>query len=414
MPRHTLHVSTWLTALWLAAPAAQADNTATLDGWPDWVRDGMAAEAPRLKYREVKTPDDSVRARLPGKPPKPQAIEDGWYYTADIKSDTPVECYLFNSGRDLATFIDVIAEANIGAVSDSHGTVGNRRVFHTGAGEVAGMPYLALEWLYTVESESQRLVAFTKVRAAGKGDTAMACAHNHLGYRDTFAAVFAEFVSSVDAGDTTSAPFYEDISHIDINGIGPGVIYSTYSIDEDGDIRAELAESILLPVDPSTLMTNDSYAVSYSDAESGALISAHDITVENGEITGNMMLQRNDAGAWVSSGSMQGKKLEHEIDGALEPASEWQQLVVVRDLFAGDEKMASVLVWVPDADPTKFIEATIDRSDAASDREATLTIGPIRSTGRFDEAGHLVEADTSVGPVQMKMRRLWSQGTTKR
>ncbi len=406
--------SAWLTALFLAMPAAHADNTASLEGWPDWVRDGMKAEASGLKYREVTTPDDSLRARLPGKPAQPQAIEDGWYYTADIKSDTPVECYLFNSGRDLATFTDVIAEANIEAMGNSYGTVGNRRVFHTSAGEVAGMPYLALEWLYTVESDAQLLVAFTKVRAAGKGETAFACAHNHLGYRATFADVFAEFVRSVDAGDASPAPFYEDISHVDISGVGPGVVYSAYSIDDDGDIRMELAESILLPVDPSTVLTNDSYTVSYADAEDGALISSHDISVENGEITGNMMLQRNDAGAWVSSGSLQGKELEHEIDGALEPASEWRQLAVVRDLFAGEDETASLLVWVPDADPTRFIEATIDRGDAAAERQATMTIGPIRSTGSFDASGHLVEADMAVGPAQMKIRRIWSQGTTDR
>lgn len=414
MSHPALRPSTWLAALSLAVPAAHADNHGSLQGWPDWVRDGMAAEASGLKYRDVTTPDDSIRARLPGKPAQPQAIEDGWYYTADIKSDSPVECYLFTSGRDLATFTDVIAEANIEAMSNSYGTVENRRVFHTSAGEVAGMPYLALEWLYTVQSDSQLLVAFTKVRTAGKGETAIACAHNNLGYRATFADVFAEFVRSVDAGDTAPVPFYEDITHVEIGGVGPGIVYGAYSIDEDGDIRAELAESMILPVDPTTIITNDSYTISFSDAENGTLISSHDIAVENGEITANMKLQRNDAGAWISSGSMQGKTLEHEIDGALEPASEWRQLAVIRDLFAGDEKMASVLVWVPSADPTRFIEATIDRSDAVAEQQATMTVGPIRSTGRFDASGHLVEADMAVGPAQMKMQRIWSRGTTAR
>ncbi|MCG8370366.1 MAG: hypothetical protein MJA32_07640 [Proteobacteria bacterium] len=278
-----------------------------------------------------------------------------------------------------------------------YGTVGNRRVFHTGAGEVAGMPYLALEWLYTVEKDAELRVGFTKVRVAGKGETAFACAHNAIGYRATFGEAFARFVGGTETGDAEPPPFYEDIAQIDVGDRAPGIVYSAYSVDADGDILAELAQSLIIPVDPSTIVTNDSYSISYTGPD-GALISAFDISVENGEITSNLSLQRNENGAWVSGGTLQGKDIEYEIDGSLEPAGEWRQLAAVRELFAGDEETLSMLAWIPDADPTRFMDATLTRDDSEVDRQATLALGPISLSGRFDESGHIIDGDVSAGP----------------
>lgn len=413
MPHTLPSLPAWLVALFLAVPVAHADNTASLDDWPDWVRDSMENESRRLKYRDVRTPDDSVRTTLPGKPGQPQAIEDGWYFITDIEAESPLECYTLTSGRDLATFASLIADANIDAVGASHGTVGNRRVFHTGAGEVAGLPYLALEWLYTVEKNAELRVGFTKVRVAGKGDTAFACAHNAIGYRETFSEAFARFVNGTETDGAEPTPFYEDIAQIDIGGVAPGIVYSAYSVDEDGGIRAELAQSLIVPVDPSTIMTNDSYSISYTDPD-GELLSSFDISVENGDVASDMSLQRNENGAWVSSGTLQGKQIDYEIDGSLEPASEWRQLAAIRDLFAGDKQTVSMLTWIPDADPTRFMDATLTRDDSEVDRQAVLTLGPISLSGRFDESGNVIDGDMSVGPVAMKIERIWFRGSVER
>ena len=410
MPRKPLTSAAWLTTLILAIPYAYADNTASLDEWPDWVHDSMKKESRRLKYREVATPDNSVRTKLPGKPAEPQAIEDGWYYTTELKPDVLIECYLLTSGRDLATFTNAVAEANIDAMGSRYGTVDNRRVFHTDAGEIGGNPYLALEWLYTVEADSQVLVGFTKVRAAGKGDKAYACASNSIGYRETFSKVFAEFVNNAEVADPEPEPFYEEIARLNVNGIGPGIIYIAYSIDEDGDIRSEQADGSIFPVSPSTIMASDSYSISYSDPE-GGMNNAFSITVENGEITSNMSLERNDADDWISGGTLQGKELSYEIDGTLNPVSEWHQLALARDLFAGEEQATSMLVWVPEADPTRFITAGMTRDDTDVERQAQLTIGPLQMTGQFDEFGNLVTGDMVVGPAQMRVERIWSRGS---
>lgn len=407
----SLHRLLPLLSLLLPAAAIRADDhVASLDDWPDWTREAMAAETRRLKFKRIKTPDDSVHTRLPGKTEAPQAMDGGWYFISDIKAESPLECYLYTSSRDLATLTDVITEANIEAVAGGSDNVGNRRVYHIGAGEVAGLPYLSLEWLYTVQQDGQMMVGFTKVRAATKGDRAFVCNHNYIGYRETFAQAFAEFVASTEVDDAAPQPFYEEIARLDMNGFGTGVVYAAYSTDDEGDIRMYAAEASIIPVDAATIATSDSYTVTYSTAD-GEMINAHEIGVENGEITSNMTLQRNAAGAWVSGGTLQGKELEFEIDGALQPSSEWQQMATARDLFAGDATSASLLVWTPLVDPTRLLEATMTRDDAEVERQAILTMGPVSYSGRFDAAGNLEDADMTIGPMTLDIERIWSTGS---
>jgi hypothetical protein len=399
-----------LLTLLLATAIASADDTASLDGWPTWVHKAMNAEVKRLKYRDIATPDESVSASMPGKPLSAEPMEGGWYFATDIKAESPLECYLYTSSMDLATLVDIVAEANLEAVAGSLDNVGNRRVYHTSAGAVAGMPYLGLEWLYTVQSDGQAMVGFTKVRAAAKGNHALLCSHNYLGYRDTFARAFTEFVTNTQFDDDTPAPFYEEIARLDMNGFGNGVVYTSFTTDEEGDIRTYSAEASLVPVDPATITTSDSYTVSFSTPE-GALIKAYSIGVENGELSVNMELERNDEATWISSGALQGKELTFEIDGAQEPASEWAQLAMARDLFAGNDTGVDALIWMPSIDPTQFLEASMTRDDAEVERQARLTLGPLSYTGRFDASGNLENAEMAVGPVSINIERLWSAGS---
>ena len=397
-----------LCALLLGTSAVYADGV-SMDGWPAWARDSMQAEMKRMKNRTVVTPDDAIRSKLPGKPATPQPMEDGWYFSSDIKAESPLECYLFTSSRDLATLTDVMAEANIEAVAGSHDRVSNRQVFHTEAGEVAGMPYLALEWLYTVERDSEVLVGFTKVRAATKGERAYVCSHNYLGYRATLAKAFATFVENATPADAGPAPFYEEIARLDMNGMGTGVTYASYRRDDDGGIRMDMVESSLMPVDAATVASSDAYTISFSRPD-GELINAYDVSVENGEIASNMELNRNAEGNWTSSGTLQGKELAYEIDGAMQPASEWRQLTLARNLFAGDATSVNALVWIPGIDPTQFLEATMTRDDAEVERQAIMTLGPLSYAGRFDASGNLASADMTVGPVTINVERVWSRG----
>ncbi|NNL62476.1 MAG: hypothetical protein HKO69_01570 [Woeseiaceae bacterium] len=400
-----------LAGILLATTAARAEYLAAIDDWPEWVREGMAKEK-RLKFRAVTTPDDSFSSRMPGKP-RIEAIENGWYFLTDMRAGSPLECHYYTTSRDLGTLTDLLTEANIEAVVKNGGTLGERQLFQTGAGEVAGMPYISLEWIYTIQQDGQTLVGFTKVRAATKGEAAFACAHNYLGYRETFAGAFAEFVTGANFEDASPQPFYEEIARLDMNGIGSGITHVSYTTDEEGYIRAQTVEAAVMPVDASTVVASDSYTISFS-TPGGELLNAYDISVEDGELTANMRLQRNEQGDWVSSGMLQGKDLEYEIDGALQPHSELQQIAMARELFAGETTSLDGLAWLPTADPTKFLEATMTRDDAEVERQARVTIGPLSFTGRFDVDGNLSDAAMNVGPASIRIERIWFRGSMPR
>lgn len=398
------------TAL-LTTTHVNAQQIDPLDGSPQWVKDAMAQESRKPKLRTVKTSDGTFRTKMPGKAAEPQAIEDGWYFQSDIKAGSPLECYIFTTAMDLASLTNLIAESNINAVgTNNNGTIGNRRVFDTEAGSIDGIPYLALEWSFTISNDAQTMIGFTKARAAAIGDMAFACAHNYLGYRETFANAFSAFVANMKYEDSTPPPYYEEIALLDINGIGSGVAHAEFSTDEGGDKKMYATEATIMPVDAGTLLTSDSITITYT-TPAGELIKTVNVSVENGEIVSNMTLQRNDAGDWVSSGTKQGKPLEVELDGALSPTSELGQMAITRELLAGTETSASMDVWVPGADPTRFLESRIVRDDAEEKGQANVTLGPISYAGKFDDYGNMIDAEMVVGPVTINIDRIWSRGS---
>lgn len=389
----------------------QAEYTRGTEGWPDWVAKSMANEARKPKLRKVKLPDDTLSTRMPGKPDKPQAIDSGWYFASDIKAESPLECYIYLTDMDMSSLTNYLAETNIEALGEVYGTVDNRTIYHVDAGATSSYPYMALEWIYTVTDETQTLVAFTKVRVAVKSGIALACTHNAIGYRETFATAFEDFVASTEYQSPADPPYYEEIAKMDLNGMGFGVAYTTYTLDEDGDTKETAIESSLIPTAASSLIFSDSASYAYSTPDY-ELISARHVDVENGDITNDLTLQRNHDGAWVSSGTLQGgKSLETIIDGAQTPSTNRGSIAMARDLFAGDEQSAAVQVWIPTADPTRFLDATLTRDDAETERQGTIELGPINMSGIFDESGNMTEARMSIGPMTIDIRRVWSKGS---
>ncbi len=409
--QHRFKLSLFITiaATALLTEDVRAEYTMSLEGWPDWVSKSMQQEKRKQKLRDVKMPDDTIRIKMPGKPDAPQAIEDGWYFVSDIKAESPLECYVYTTSLDPSSLTNILAENNIGAMEDAYGSVANRNIFHVDAGATNGTPYLALEWIYTVTGETQTLVAFTKVRVAVKGDMAFACTHNAIGYRETFATAFEAFVANIEYEESGAQPYYEEIATLDINGLGTGVAYMSYTYDEDGDTEAYSVESMLVPASANSLMFNDSVSISYSTPDL-ALISSVQVDVENGEITNNLNLQRNEDDNWVSSGTLQGKQVETEIDGALLPITDRGMVALARDLFAEEKQSADLNIWIPNADPTRFLEASITRVDT-TENQAIIVLGPMQISGQFDEFGHMVTGEVAAGPITINIERVWSKGS---
>lgn len=399
-----------VTLAWPGAYAEQA--SADTQAWPQWLSDAMAQESRKLKASKVKFGDGVVKTRLAGKPAgKPQPIEDGWFIGSDIGSDAPLECWVFTTVVDPASMAANIAELTMQAMAQKYGPVSNRGLYHVDAGAYGSVPYLALEWLYAVGEPPNKRVGLTKVRVAIDQEASFVCAHNSLGYRETFAAAFEQFVRKAEFDDSAATPYYGEVVLQKVGGQAVGISRSSFALDEDGDTRITTIESSLIPVDGATLQTSDTWYVSFSRPD-GTLINQQLAKTENGELAMNLSLAPNEEGDWSVSGTFQGKEITGEIDGAEQPMSELGQMLAVRDLMADPERQSATLsVWAPEADPTRFLEADVELDPVRrTDGHGHLKLGALDIAAQFDDSGSLRSGAMQAGATEITLERVWVGG----
>ena len=91
-----------------------------------------------------------------------------------------------------------------------------------------------------------------------------------------------------------------------------------------------------------------------------------------------------------------------------------QRLPAMRAQLEGALKYAAMAVEHLEGQPF-FIPPAIKAAHASyaaeAERQATIRIGPLTYTGLFDSAGNVVNADMSVGPMTIRIERVWSQGS---
>lgn len=406
---------TCLALLTICASAgySQEADTGGTAGWPAWLAEAMSQEASMLRAAKIKIGDGLVESRLAGKPAgKPQAIEGGWYVSTDIGTTTPLECWVFADAIDPAAMAANIAELSIQASVRANGPLVQRDLYFIDAGAYDGAPYLALEWLYGVGDPSQPLAGLAKVRIAVSSEIGIACAHNQLGYRDTFARAFEQFVREAKFFGGRDNAYYEEIVVQRVGEQPIGITHSRFMLDEDGDTRITTTESSLVPVDSATLTVSDAWYVAFSTPD-GRLINQHAVQSENGELTMQLSLEPQGGGNWMVAGLFQGKEINHELSSVAEPISEIGQMAAVRDLLAdGDRDKVELNVWVPSADPIQFMEARVAiESSGHENGVGELVMGPLSIAAQFDSTGSLLSGRIDAGPAEMFLERVWVRGT---
>lgn len=402
--------------LGLGAPAAHAQNAAGNDPtaqWPAWLREAMAAESARLRASKIAFGDGALESRLAGRAvAAPQAIGKNWYVATDIGTPAPLECWVFNDDVDLAATTANIAEAGIEAAVQANGALQERALFLVDAGAYDSAPYLALEWMYSVGEPPNALAGLAKVRAAQLNDITLVCSHNYLGYRDTFATAFEEFVRRASIFGESNGAYYEEIAIQRIGDQALAVTRSHFALDADGDTQITTTEASLLPIDAVTLTISDSRQIAYSRPD-GSLISEHVAVSENGELTMQLSLTAAEPEQWTVAGRMQGKEIEHRFGAGVEPLSELGQMRAVRALLADpDRDRLTLPTWIPAADPTQFVDAEVILSPDGRDQgHASLAMGPLSVTARFDDAGSMVDGRIQSGPAEVVIERVWARGS---
>lgn len=409
MGRHAASVLAIAAACFVGNAAAEQVPSGT--DWPGWLQEAMNQEAGKLpRKRKVSVGDGMFTAKLAGKPTKPEEMEGGWYFSSNFGAPAPMECWVFADTVDPASMAANVADGVIQASATVNGPVGQRNVFFVDAGAYDQSPYLALEWMYSVGEAPEAKAGLAKVRVATVDSTTVACAHNYVGYRQTFAKVFERFVRSAEVA-SDAREYYEEIVVQTIGDQPVGVAHATFTHDDDGDTQILVVESSLIPVDNSTLHVSDTWRSSFSRPD-GSLINQVVAKSENGALTMNLELGFTGEGSWLVSGTVQGKEISYEIDGAVQPMSELGQMLVVNELLSSSERsQASMDVWVPDADPSRFLPAgvVLDAQQGESGH-GTLTIGPMAIAARFDHTGSLLNGSMQAGAAELRMERVWAAG----
>lgn len=402
-----------LSVLLLCLAALSARSESSPNPGADWLQAAMQKEARKLKSKKVSVGEGFFKSRLAGKPmAEPQSMEGGWYLAHDIGTPSPFECYVFETSVDPATMALNIVNASIQSAERQNGPEASRSTHFLDAGTLGNAPYLALEVLYTLgHTPNKRLAGLAKVRIAALGESTLACAHNFLGYRETFAKAFAEFVNEADI-TSGAQPDYEEVIVQKIGSQPIGLSYTTISKDDEGDTAIVRMESLIIPVDNATLTTSDSWHSSFARPD-GTLINQLTAKAENGQLTTHLTLEPTDRGNWLVSGTFQGKDISAEINGPVQPMSEVAQMRAVESLLADPKReRVSLLVWVPDADPTQFLEAGVELApNGRKTGQATLTLGPLAIAAQFDEHGSLLNGQMQVGAAEMAMQRVSARGT---
>jgi hypothetical protein len=263
--------------------------------------------------------------------------------------------------------------------------------------------------MYSVGEAPDTLIGLTKVRTATINGTAFACAHNEVGYRDTFANAFRQFVASAKtAGKNPN--YYEEIVLQTIGNQRVGVAHMALALDDEGFTEITAVESMLIPVDNQTLHVSDTWRAGFSRPD-GTLTNQNVAQSENGDLTMQLSLEPSASGDWQVSGTIQGKDFKQALDGGINPVSDLGQMLAVNGMMTRQQANPTTMdVWVPSADPGRFLAANVELDTHGEPGRGTVTIGPMSITAQFDSSGSMVTGSVHAGATAISLQRIWVRG----
>ena len=403
-------------ALLTAGPAALAQEafspTLSLDGFPEWLVLQMSRETKRPGNDRLKLPIRHFESKIPGKVrSEPQALEFGYYIVSDIKAEAPLECWAITTTIDPAAMARNVAEISMAGLAETFGAVQQQFAFYIDAGVIGDYPYLAYESLYTMGEAPDVRIGFIKVRIAGKDGLHLICAHNEIGYRETFARGFESFVTDARFDAEDDVTYYREVSRLSVGGQATGYMTYAFGTDTDGDTVTTIQTASLASTDGSAVSAEDSYDIGFW-TPAGNLISRRVVSAADGELSMNLDIVNNGDDRYAVTGTFQGKNIEHVIESATAPMSPLDQAYEVQRMIAdpGREQLVA-MIWEPAVDPMVFIEATFEFDPARRQEMIGKTVaGPLEMTTTVDEAGMAVHGSMEMGPMTIDIRRLAKVG----
>lgn len=381
---------------------------------PEWLKGARAREAKSLKPVEFVSKDGWFKARTPGKVVnRVEKVEGSYSVELDVGGDARVYCEIYPESTDLANALRVTFLSTLKEIEASQGKIEARVLESSDAGADGPVPYIALTWLYRVATADGPMVGGLKQFILEKGQQAVYCMHNDIGFSRTFATIRQAFADSLETQDPLVVPHYVEIATASMSGVKVGVSATTLDRDSDGDIRARQYTALLVATDDGTFRSQDAIHINWLRAD-GTLINAAEIESFNGELSLNLSL-KDEEGTWTVEGEVQGKAVRTTLPKDSQPGTWVAQAQQLRALLAEPDAVGrehSMGIWLGD-NPEKLTETrtTIlarqdDRHFIARGEFASMTTNLI-----LDKVtGTASAADFKMGPIDVKLERVYVIG----
>lgn len=401
-------VACLLTALLSTAPATAKDYI-TSEQLPDWFSKSLVKEAKDLPRTRLSLPAFPINATGLGTWSEAQSEDNYWYFTVDIGSESPVECWAFQEYDGLAnSLVNMMKYAVNNVSANLNKTLESQYNFSLDVSNLGNVPVFSYDILYNLGETDERVSGLMKGMSAESANGLQVCLHNEIGYRETFKDVFTSFVNAVDRTANVK-PFFFAINGMKMQGELVGIVSEKFSIDADGDVEIVEATSLILPVDANTVSSTDSLARSWSRID-GTLINTYEYTVENGEVMSSMGLSRTE-GTWVIEGEIQGKKVNSELSYDDVFTSNFGAYLETQKLANSDQDSLSYNTWSLEGDPTQPTPTVMyKKSQKNGLLELVAEIESFKIEYTVDEDFIMQRAKVEMGPIDYSVMPMYVSG----
>jgi hypothetical protein len=281
------------------------------------------------------------------------------------------------------------------------------------AGVIGTHPFLALRWLYRAQRKGEQRVGGLQQFAADLGGAALYCAHDELGYHQSFEAVARAVVSGLRLqGPPAREPYYREVFVMSLNGIRVGVASIALTRDEDGDTQMMNRSALVAQRAPGELMTQDTLDVQWVRPD-GSVINASQVKAADGKLTEDLALKAVEGGGWRAEGKLGGKAVSFDLPEA--PDSYIAQTLARRKLLAQADPVGGIAegrVW-NSLDLTRLLPSRATVLAPAGDGAYAVReeVGSIVMDAVLDRStGTLRSAKMPLGPLTMTIERVLQQG----
>jgi hypothetical protein len=278
--------------------------------------------------------------------------------------------------------------------------------------EVAGeTPVLFSDLGLLTKDAGPKNAAHLKLAVAVHPRHTLMCQHDEPGYSATFRRIVTGFVASLttsEGADLRTDARFAEIQIVRIGDLRVG--YSEHLLrNRKGGGSIVVSYTSLVVPRGTDLLAHDVVRMTAA-GEDGKVLSQSSAKLENGEMTSDIQLTRDDgAGAYRYEGTVSGKPLSGTFPRGAGLASDVLQASLIQTkLLGGGVAQVEVDEYMAEANPTAPVH-TVYRKQG--DATVAAQTGPVTYTFVPDEHGWVRRAEIPMGPVSMVYERAWMHGS---